>query len=88
MTITVGDQRIGTMSIEDTLLFILSHGASHAWNHLFWLCDLAGIIERNQELNWSRLVELSAELNISRPLALGAHTVALSLEHTTPRGTL
>jgi hypothetical protein len=71
MTITVGDQPIGTMSIEDTLLFILSHGASHAWNHLFWLCDLAGMIERNPGLNWSRLVELAAELNISRPLALG-----------------
>ena len=71
VTITVGDRHIRAMSIDDTLLFLLLHGASHAWNHLFWLCDLAGIIERNQGLNWSRIVEQAAELNISRPLALG-----------------
>ena len=71
MTVTIGDRNIRAMSIEDTLLFLLSHGASHAWSHLFWLCDLAGIIDRNQGLNWSRLNEQAAELNISRPLALG-----------------
>jgi len=71
MTITVGDRHIRTMSIEDTLLFLLLHGASHNWHHLFWLCDLAGIIERNQGLDWSRLAEMAAELNISRPFALG-----------------
>lgn len=71
VTITVGDRHIRAMSIDDTLLFLLLHGASHAWNHLFWLCDLAGIIERNQRLDWSRIVEQAAELNISRPLAVG-----------------
>jgi hypothetical protein len=82
---TVGDQHIRAMSIEDTLLFLLLHGATHAWNHLFWLCDLAGIIERNQGLDWSRIVEQSAELSILRPLALGLVLSHYLLNTSLPR---
>lgn len=69
--VSVGDRLIRAMSPEDTLLFLLLHGAGHAWSHLFWLCDVAGIVEQHQSLDWLRLAALSRELHISRPFFQG-----------------
>ncbi len=70
-TIVVGDRHLKVMSLEDTLLFVLAHGASHAWNHLFWLCDVSRILRQGCGLDWHRIVERSVQLGISRPLAQG-----------------
>ena len=70
-TIVVGDRQLKVMSMEDTLLFALAHGASHAWNHLFWLCDVSRILRQGSGLDWDRVATLAAQLSISRPLAQG-----------------
>jgi hypothetical protein len=70
-TIVVGDRQLKVLSIEDTLLFALTHGASHAWNHLFWLCDVSRILRQGCGLDWHRIVGRAVQLGISRPLAQG-----------------
>jgi hypothetical protein len=46
-----------TLSPEDEIIFLVMHGARHAWQRLRWLSDIAEILQRTDYCNWETLVK-------------------------------
>ena len=62
---------VNTLAAEDLLLFLCVHGAKHGWPLLSWICDLAGLIHRNDSLDWPVLFSRAESVRNRRPLLLG-----------------
>ena len=52
MTVEIGEQRLRTFSIEDTLVMLCVHGAKHFWERLGWVLDIAKLMTA-QEVDWA-----------------------------------
>jgi hypothetical protein len=59
------------LPIEDLLLVLCVHGATHCWDRLAWICDIAELIGRNPQIHWDGLFHRAAGLGSSRIVALG-----------------
>lgn len=53
-TVQLAGREIRTLALEDHALFLLQHGARHGWFRLFWLVDIAVLLER-PEIDWTKL---------------------------------
>jgi hypothetical protein len=69
--LTIGNEKIPALRIETTLLYLCCHGAKHAWYRLFWLCDVAHLLQQTQSTDWERLLNIAKNLGIQRVLAQG-----------------
>jgi hypothetical protein len=69
--LTIGNEKIPALRIETTLLYLCCHGAKHAWYRLFWLCDLAHLLQHAQSTDWERMINTATNLGIQRVLAQG-----------------
>lgn len=51
------------------------HSSKHAhpWSRLLWICDVARLIARSNELNWSAAIREAKRTGLCRPLGLGVH---------------
>ncbi len=64
-------------SSESMLLYLCVHGASHYWERLGWISDVAELA-RMEDFNWGKLVALATEVHCRKILSLGlvlAHTL-------------
>lgn len=52
--VALGGREFRTLTLEDHALYLLQHGARHAWFRLFWLVDIARLLARS-DLDWSQL---------------------------------
>ena len=68
---SIGGTRIATLGVEDTILYLCTHGSKHGWYRLFWLYDLAGLINKNHTVDWAGLMALATERGAFRPLVQG-----------------
>ena len=59
------------MPIERLLLYLCIHGSSHFWGGLFWLYDVAQLLQRHQDLDWTHLIHQAKELACLWSLLLG-----------------
>lgn len=57
-----------TPAPEDLLLMLCSHGAMHIWERISWLTDIAQLLRKYPEINWSTIFASAAELNCQRVL--------------------
>jgi Uncharacterised nucleotidyltransferase len=64
------------LPVPDTEHLILStcmhHGLRENWNSLKKICDIALIIKNCQQLDWKHLLSAAKEMNVKRPLLVGA----------------
>ena len=72
----LGDAKLDDVNInlpapEDLMLALCVHGSKHLWERLAWICDIAGLIESKQDLNWRRLVTQARDTGSERMLFLG-----------------
>jgi hypothetical protein len=70
-TLTIGSQPVPAMGTDHTLLYLCCHGAKHGWYRLFWLCDVARMLQKAVGIDWVRLLATAANLGIQRVLAQG-----------------
>ncbi len=75
-TCSIGGRSVQTHTFEHLLVILCTHAASHAWDRLGWLCDVAEIV-RSQNLDWDRAFEHAAAVDGRRILLVG---VALAVE--------
>lgn len=64
---------ISTFSPEDLLHILCFHGYKHAWESLDWICDIAGLIQTHQEMDWKRVMEVPVRVDSERTLFLGLY---------------
>jgi hypothetical protein len=70
-TVSVGGKTVTIHAPEDLLLILCIHGGKHRWEHLGWLCDIAEIIRRYPQLDWTGLMDRASMLAARRILLLG-----------------
>ena len=81
--VKIAGQLICVPKTEELLLFLVMHGAGHAWFRLRWICDIAMIL-RQEGFCWERLYGLAGRLGVTTLLN---HAVILArnlLEATVP----
>ena len=69
--VKLGGKEVLTFEPEDLLLILCIHGFSHWWERLGWVCDVAGLISRNERLDWEAVFERARESGTLRILLLG-----------------
>ena len=67
-TVSVAGQKMATLSPVYHLLVVSAHGAKHRWARLEWICDVAGLVSSQPELDWKRCLEESTNLRSERIL--------------------
>ena len=71
---------IKTMNTESLIFLLCIHGAQHAWAQINWICDLAELIKRREDIEWGRIIEHSRGLGIHRMVSCGFLLTAWILE--------
>jgi hypothetical protein len=62
---------IMALAPEELLIVLCVHGSKHAWEDLKWVCDVAELILRRRNLDWSRVLHLSREWGYERMVLMG-----------------
>jgi Uncharacterised nucleotidyltransferase len=69
--VPLGKTQAYTFCLEDTLLHLCVHAASHLWTRLEWLCDIAGLIRTHaSEIDWRNVLEQAYRVGCDRILLL------------------
>lgn len=61
---------VRALAPEDLLLILGVHGAKHLWERLIWLCDIAELIAKTPDLDWSLVMRLAEERGVLRMTVL------------------
>jgi len=66
----MGGSKVKVFPLEDLLLILCVHGATHRWDRLEWLCGVAELI-RGIEIDWERVLQQAARHKVEKTLFLG-----------------
>ncbi|SHK79187.1 nucleotidyltransferase domain-containing protein [Rhodothermus profundi] len=77
---------IRTMAPEDLLLYLVIHGNKHRWLKLTWVADVAELVRRCPELDWSFVAQQARDLGVERVLAIGLILAEALLGAPVPEG--
>lgn len=83
-TVRLAGADVAALSLEHTILFLCVHGATHAWFKLFWLNDIARLLQKYQTIDWSKLMVHAARLGVRRMVAEGVILANLLLDSPLP----
>jgi hypothetical protein len=64
--VDIDGHAIPVLSLEDEFVFISIHGAKHFWERLMWIADIAAVVHRHPQLDWSRVRQTAAEVGAER----------------------
>jgi hypothetical protein len=56
---------------EDLLLALCVHGTKHLWERLSWVCDVAGLVNSRESLDWAAVFGRARAARVERMLLLG-----------------
>src|ERR1700687_2533959 len=59
------------LSVEDELVLICIHGATHFWERLMWIADVAALLSRQTGIDWQRVADSAKEVEAQRMLHTG-----------------
>ena len=62
---------VPALAVEDELVYVCVHGATHLWNRLGWIADIAALVTRQSDINWDRVGETATKVGAERMLHTG-----------------
>jgi hypothetical protein len=71
VTIDCGGTPVRAMGKSELLVFLCAHGAKHEWPRLRWVIDIAQLVDRMNQQERARAVEVAESAHATRILALG-----------------
>ena len=71
VSMQVQGQAVDRFAPADQMLTLCIHGASHSWERLCWICDIAQLLHHYRELDWFSLLNKARGLGCLRMLLLG-----------------
>lgn len=83
-TVEVLKNDLPVLAIEDQLLALCVHGMKHCWERLSWVCDIAELVKRYPDLDWTYLVDQAQQLGGMRMLLIGLQLAHNSLDASVP----
>lgn len=60
---SIGQSDCPTLSAPNLFLYVITHGAKHNWNKLYWLLDFSKLAS-NKSLNWDDVYDLASNHNL------------------------
>jgi len=69
-TVWMDGHPVPALSLEDEFVLISIHGAKHFWECLMWISDVAALVHRYPELDWSRVRQSAADVGAKRMVCL------------------
>ena len=57
---------VPALSAEHEFILISVHGATHFWERLMWICDVAAMVHNHPELDWNLIRQSAAEVGAER----------------------
>jgi hypothetical protein len=66
--VLLNGKKTPAFAAEDELLLLAVHGAKDFWARLLWVADVAGLVERSQEILWEDLLARADSLKVARML--------------------
>lgn len=62
---------VPNLAPEETLVLLCMHGTKHEWLRLFWVCDIAQLIQVHRDLDWQLAERIARRFGLLRALILG-----------------
>ena len=62
---------VPALSLEDELVYISVHGATHFWERLGWIADVAALVTRQKDINWQAATKTAELVGAERMLMIG-----------------
>lgn len=69
-SINIEEITIPEFLIEDLILILCVHNATHYWNRLLWLVDIVEIINHNNNIDWNLIIAKAMKLKLNRILLI------------------
>lgn len=82
--INVGKTTINGLSEIHLLLYLCVHGSKHQWSLLYWLIEVATLIQK-VEYDWKHILQEAINLGIERPLVQGLILIEKLFNLTAPK---
>jgi hypothetical protein len=62
---------VPALSVEDELVYVSVHGATHLWERLGWIADVAALVTRQRDIDWQATSKTARQVGAERMLATG-----------------
>jgi hypothetical protein len=69
-TVSLLGAEVKTLAAEDLLLALCVHGTKHLWERLAWVCDVAALLNSQENLDWPALIRRARDSRVERMLHL------------------
>lgn len=76
VSVGLGGRMVSAPSPLDLLHYLCVHGTQHGWARLGWVVDVAQMIRRHPDADWTQLLQRATRLGSSRMVRLGATLAA------------
>ncbi|HXX56331.1 MAG TPA: nucleotidyltransferase family protein [Candidatus Nitrosotalea sp.] len=77
-------QEVPTLALEDVLVYICVHGATHLWDRLSWIADVAAFVVRQTDIDWQASLVRAKEVGAERMLYMGLRLASDMLHMRVP----
>jgi hypothetical protein len=67
---------VPALAAEDELVYICVHGATHFWDRLSWIADVAALVTHQSGIDWMAVAETAKEVGAERMVHTGLHFAA------------
>ena len=71
LSVRIDSRKVPSPCLEDQLVLICVHGAKHFWERLSCIADVAGLISRQEDLDWERTTASARAVEAERLLHTG-----------------
>ena len=75
----LGREKILRLSQETEFLYLFTHGAGHGWFRLFWLVDVALLLQRQPHVDWPRLMKAARQHGVETAVWQGTRLAEVLL---------
>jgi hypothetical protein len=65
--VSINKSEMQSLPFEEYFIYLCIHGSKHNWFRLFWLFDIAALIEK-QQIDWNKLLDKAKEYDVIRPV--------------------
>jgi Uncharacterised nucleotidyltransferase len=76
---------VPALSAENEFILISVHGATHFWERLMWICDVAAMVHNHPELDWNYIKQSAAEVGAERMVRVALLLAERSLGVAIPK---
>jgi hypothetical protein len=84
-SLSLDGRPVPALSAEHEFVLISVHGATHFWERLMWICDVAAMVHNHPQLDWNMIRRSAAEVGAERTVRVALRLAERSLGVAIPK---